>query len=121
MVCFALHVLGQVAFGLEAEVAVFACVRPEVAVGPDVFLQHGRFLATNPAALAHVFPAAPTPDVGIVVVRRLVATFHLSPAPLVGDKGILSGKRGMKNLIKISWIVNDGKSIDELVNYGIKK
>ena len=74
-----LHVFGEVALGLEGEVAVAARVRPEVAVRPDVLLQHGGLLAADAAALAHV-PAPPAPaHVGVVVVVvGLVAALDLT-------------------------------------------
>ena len=74
-----LHVLGKIAFGLEGEVAVAARVWPEVAVRPDVFLQHGGLLASDTAALAHVPPSPASPHVGVVViVVGLVAALDLT-------------------------------------------
>ena len=92
VVRFALHVLGQVALGLEAEVAVLALVGPEVGVCPDVLLQHGGLLAPDPAAVADVLAPSPAADVRVVVVGRLVAAFNLPTTALIWDKGILEKK-----------------------------
>ena len=74
-----LHVFGEVALGLEGEVAVAARVRTEVAMRADVLLQHGGLLAADAAALADV-PAPPAPaHVGVVVVVvGLVAALDLT-------------------------------------------
>ena len=74
-----LHVLGEIAFGLEGKVAMAARVRPEVAVRADVLLQHRGFLATDAAALAHVPTPTASAHVGVlVVVVGLVAALDLA-------------------------------------------
>lgn len=71
-----LHVLGEVAFGLEGELAVQALVGPVVCVGAQVLLQHAWLLAADPAHLAHVLASAPTPHV-LVVFLAFVACAEL--------------------------------------------
>ena len=73
---FRLHVLGQIALSLEAEVAVLAGVRPDVGVGPDVLLEHRRLLAPDPAGVADILPPSPAPDVGVIVISRLVTSLN---------------------------------------------
>ena len=68
--------LGQIPLGLEAEVAVLAGVRPDVGVGPDVLLEHGGLLAPDAACVTDVLAPPPAPDVGVVVIGRLVAALH---------------------------------------------
>jgi len=66
-------VLRQVPLRLERKVTMPTRVRPEVGVSPDVFLQHGRLLAPDTAAVADVSAPAATSDVGVVVVQAFVA------------------------------------------------
>ena len=73
--------LGQIAFRLEAEVAILACEGPNVGVGADMFLQHGGFLASDAAAVADVLSPPATPDVCVVVVSGLVAALYRSYRP----------------------------------------
>ncbi len=74
--------LGEVALGLEAEVAILAGVGPDVGVRADVFFQHGGFLAADAARVADVFAAPPAAYVGVVVVGGLVSALYRSPRPL---------------------------------------
>ena len=88
-----LHVLGEIALGLEGKVAVAARVGPEVAVRPDVLLQHRGLLAPDAAALANVpTPTAP-PHVGVVVVVvGLVAALDLAGRVIASRPGGRGGR-----------------------------
>ena len=68
--------LSQIPFCLETEVAVLASEGSHIGVGPDVFLEHGRFLAPDAAGVADVLAPAAAPDVGVVVVSRLEPSLH---------------------------------------------
>ena len=68
--------LGQIALSLEAEVAVLAGVRPNVGVGADVLLEHRRLLAPDPAGVTDILPPSPAPDVGVIVISRLVTSLN---------------------------------------------
>ena len=68
--------LGQIALSLEAEVAVLAGVRPDIGVGPDVLLEHRRLLAPDPAGVTDILAPAPAPDVGVIVISRLVTSLN---------------------------------------------
>ena len=77
-----LHVLGEVALGLEGELAVQALVGAVVGVGAQVLLEHAGLLAADAAHLADVLAAAPPPHV-LVVLLALVAGPQLEGHPLV--------------------------------------
>ena len=75
--------LGEVALGLEAEVAILAGVGPHIGVGADVLFQHGGLLAADATRVADILAAPPAADVCVVVVVGLVAALHGPSAPLV--------------------------------------
>ena len=66
--------LGEVAFGLEGELAVQALVGPVVRVGAQVLLQHAWLLAADPTHLAHILASPPTPHVLIVFLAFIACT-----------------------------------------------
>ena len=70
--------LGQITFGFETEIAIFAGIWPDVGVSAYVFLQHGRFLAPDTTSITDIFPSSPASDVGVVVICRLVTSLHCS-------------------------------------------
>ena len=92
-----LHVFREIPLGLEREVAVLAHVRPEVAVRPNVFLEHRGFLAPNTASVAHVAASTAASNVGVVVlIRRLVAALDVFPLSKLGIRRH-GGLQGSKN------------------------
>ena len=67
--------------GLEREVAIFARKGPDICVCSNVLLQHRRLFAANPASVTNVFSPAPSPNVGVSVIRRLVPALDHPQGP----------------------------------------
>lgn len=47
---------------------MFACERSHIGVSPDVFFEHGRFLAANSTLRANVAPPSSSPYISILLV-----------------------------------------------------
>ena len=60
--------LGEIALGLEGELAVQTLVGPVICVSPQVLLQHAWLLAANSTHLTHVLAPTPTPHILIVLL-----------------------------------------------------
>ena len=75
---FRLHVFCQISFGFETEVAVLACIRSNICVGPNMLLQHGRLFAPDSTAVTDVLSSSSAPDVGVVVIGRFISSLYSS-------------------------------------------
>ena len=70
--------LSKIPFCLETKVAVLASKRPDIGVSSYVLFQHRRFFAAYSTTITDIFAPAPAPNVGIIVICRLVSSLHSS-------------------------------------------